>query len=116
MNNLENILEDRNLVFALTCELLGVLLSVYHYSILISYSFFACFCHSTFVSDPDKATRAKEALERKKREEGKRKAYEERMVRYMVLTKFAFLVFVFYFVLEVFQLLHKPDWFPKTSS
>jgi len=31
--------------------------------------------------DPDKAKRAKEALERRKYEEGKRKAYEERMVR-----------------------------------
>lgn len=61
--------------------------------------------------DPDKATRAKEANERKKREEGKRKAYEERMVRHMVLTKFAFLVFVFYFVLVVFLLLYKPTFF-----
>jgi hypothetical protein len=49
---------------------------------IVSLSYFS-FCISTFVYDPDKATRAKEALERKKREEGKRKAYEERMVSHM---------------------------------
>jgi hypothetical protein len=35
----------------------------------------------TFTHDPLKAQKAKEALERRKYEEGKRKAYEERMTR-----------------------------------
>jgi hypothetical protein len=43
------------------------------------------------VFDPAKATRAKEAAERKKREEGKRKAYEERMVNEPVARSLFFL-------------------------
>ena len=41
----------------------------------------------TFVYDPEKEKRAKEAAERKKREEGKRKAYEQRMVKQNMVEK-----------------------------